>query len=794
MFFMSSVVLPHLRLRKIILPPALGALGVLFLALALRLYRLLDNNIWWDEGWTLWLSRLDLPRIALLTAADEHPPLHYWLMHYWMAGIGASAFSGRLFSVFFGILGIAVVYRLAKRIGGGKLGVLAALLLTLSPFHILWSQDIKDYTVSGFFALLSLWCTYSLFSGGQIASRQRRWLWLGYVAGMTLAIYSHYLAALIFLADNLFVGLVLAWQWFRRQKPLPDFIRWSLAQLAVLGLFAPWLLLYWNDAPSRTAAPAVDPGFFVQLTATLFAVGVTLHLEQYIPQVIFLGILAGIGGIWLVRYVIQLPRSRSVSSSREYRLAAGALLGLILISIPPLFVYTLSLTPVAIFHPKIQPRYLLLFLPGFVLLLTLGISWLRRLSKPLAMVLVVAAVCMQIQPLAAYYQGRRLRDDYFTLANTINAFARPGDSILLNTDQEWPTFLYYLRAPIPWGGVSSQPMNEKRATRLASQAVSSSEAVWVVTIPEALQKDPQHLLPAKLAQARPKQFEHDFGDSLLALYAGAPRDLNEVPAENFSPQYPGVIPLASGVQLVGYDLATQEPTGGDTLHFVTYWAAGAPVTVTVELRDARDGVIRADSQVVQRGQRYRIQSDLTLPPRAAGRYALVVRVTDKAYSLAVLAVTPRFMPPPAQPIHNPLDYALGDAIRLRGYNLPRTTQRPGERVTLILFWGSRQPISMSYKVFVQLVGTEFNAAQNNFLWGQVDTIPFRGGFPTTMWEAGDLLPDRYDLTVAPDAPPGQYQLLAGMYDPVTGQRLPVTNAAGEAQGDAIQIGTVTITP
>ena len=71
---------------QIVFPPALGALGVTLLAFGLRLYRLADKNVWWDEGWTLWLSRLDLVQIALRTANDEHPPLHYWLMHFWLAG------------------------------------------------------------------------------------------------------------------------------------------------------------------------------------------------------------------------------------------------------------------------------------------------------------------------------------------------------------------------------------------------------------------------------------------------------------------------------------------------------------------------------------------------------------------------------------------------------------------------------------------------------------------------------------------------------------------------------------
>src|SRR5512135_2863909 len=102
------------------------AMAITGLAFFLRVYRLADNNIWWDEGWTIWLSRHDLAWIALRTASDEHPPLHYWLVHFWdlVAGGDAAAgaptqvqaFIGRFFSVFFGLLTVALLYRIGRRI------------------------------------------------------------------------------------------------------------------------------------------------------------------------------------------------------------------------------------------------------------------------------------------------------------------------------------------------------------------------------------------------------------------------------------------------------------------------------------------------------------------------------------------------------------------------------------------------------------------------------------------------------------------------------------------------------
>lgn len=265
------------------------------LAFFLRVYRLADNNIWWDEGWTIWLSQHDLSWIALRTASDEHPPLHYWLMHFWNLVVGGDAaalaptqveaFAGRFVSVFFGLLTVALLYRIGRKIGGNALGLVAALLLTLARFHVWWSQDIKNYTLSGFFALASVWFVLALVSKDATKAQSHKgfrvpffaswrlrgksiWLWLGYVLSITVALYSHYLAALIFLADNLFVLMVLLREWRegraatseqrealwevantsmsatasdQRESPweVAPTVEWVIAQVAVLALYTP---------------------------------------------------------------------------------------------------------------------------------------------------------------------------------------------------------------------------------------------------------------------------------------------------------------------------------------------------------------------------------------------------------------------------------------------------------------------------------------------------------------------------------------------------------------------------
>jgi hypothetical protein len=54
-----------------------------------------------------------------------------------------------------------------------------------------------------------------------------------------------------------------------------------------------------------------------------------------------------------------------------------------------------------------------------------------------------------------------------------------------------------------------------------------------------------------------------------------------------------------------------------------------------------------------------------------------------------------------------------------------------------------------------------------------------GFYPTTGWEAGEIVRDQYDILISPDAPAGEYQIEVGMYLAEMGERLPVFGENGE---------------
>lgn len=91
-------------------------------------------------------------------------------------------------------------------------------------------------------------------------------------------------------------------------------------------------------------------------------------------------------------------------------------------------------------------------------------------------------------------------------------------------------------------------------------------------------------------------------------------------------------------------------------------------------------------------------------------------------------------------------------------------QRDDElRVTLD--WAATEAIAGDYTVFVHL----FDAAGSKIAQG--DAAPRAGFWPTSRWRAGEPVTSTHTLPLPPDLPAGEYTLNAGMYDPLTGQRL-----------------------
>jgi hypothetical protein len=100
-----------------------------------------------------------------------------------------------------------------------------------------------------------------------------------------------------------------------------------------------------------------------------------------------------------------------------------------------------------------------------------------------------------------------------------------------------------------------------------------------------------------------------------------------------------------------------------------------------------------------------------------------------------------------------------------------------ERLRLTLYWQALRHMSRDYKSFVHVAdpATGVPVAQD-------DAMPHRGGYPTRFWAPGEIVVDHIPINLG-GAPPGNYDLALGLYDPASLERLPLLIAGDERPDD-----------
>jgi hypothetical protein len=79
---------------------------------------------------------------------------------------------------------------------------------------------------------------------------------------------------------------------------------------------------------------------------------------------------------------------------------------------------------------------------------------------------------------------------------------------------------------------------------------------------------------------------------------------------------------------------------------------------------------------------------------------------------------------------------------------------------------------VNLRVFVHFIGPDGR------LWGQSDKWN-PADFPMVGWPLDQYVRDEHDALLRPDAPPGEYSVIAGLWDGDTGQRMRLLDAQGE---------------
>ncbi len=723
-------------------------LPLLVLAAALRFYAIGRSSFWSDEGNTWALIQRSFGHIARDAAADIHPPGYYWLLKLWASVWGLSPAALRSFSALCGVLLVALIFVLAQRLARPearlRLPLLAGLMAALNPFQIYYSQEARMYMLLALESAALFWLLLALQDAQRAGAPPRRLngLAAGYALVAAAGLWTHYSFPIVLAA----AGLAWLTDWLLRARfdfnGTRHFVRFALANGAVLLLFAPWLPTAWRQVtqwPQGGEAIGALDGLALTLRTLLFGPMRTLP-EPLWPWLAAAGVLPllGIAGLRTARGVAPVT------------LWLGA---------PVLLMFALGLFSDAFL------KFLLVASPAWCLLVAgaaeIAPARTQRIRGGPALLIALGAAAAALAVLPGYYRSPTARDNYKGIAAWLAAAADPAtDLVILDAPGQADVWAVY----DPGLPVLSLP-----ATRPADTGATEAALTAVVA-----GKEKVYALFWATDEADPDGVVEGWLDA--NLYPGAQSWQGNVRLAQYVQPPPLACSDASGdlgaVALTRVCTPERAATAGAPYVVGLEWLAGAPITQTlnasVQLLDVRDQVIAQQdgpaggarpSTAWLPGEAVADKHALLIPDGTPpGAYRLVVALYDAATgarlagahgdALALGDVEIRRAASPLDaaliPMQQRVARSLGP-VALLGYDqyakgfayAPLTPLKAGDLLHVTLYWQAPDPMPADWPA---------DATFTLRLGGQEVSAPLAGGnYPTAAWLAGEVVRADFDV-------------------------------------------------
>ncbi|MGZ4925275.1 MAG: glycosyltransferase family 39 protein [Halobacteriota archaeon] len=449
---------------------SVALLGAILIGALLRLYHLGTQSIWWDEAFSVWISQLSLSQIVQRTAVDVHPPLYYFILHYWIAVFGSSEIAVRSLSALFGVLAIPAIYLVGRQLFDKEAGLVGALILALSALNIWYSQEARMYSLMVLLALLSMYFFIRFVQGGTVTTS------VGYVASTTLLVYTHNYGWFVVVAQNIYLLTLFVSSRDHVSRLRPR--HWALLQALLVTLYVPWIpflglqLSHASAELSHIAPPTLRTVFNVFIgyagMDVLFALFVGLSLFSLFTYQKYRGVMG-----W------KAPLKALQSYAWDVRVA----------NVEPVYflvvwLLTINIAPLII-SVAVQPIYQNLYTIAASLALYLLVAkGIRNINHRYAKVAVIGlVVALMAVPVHTSYTTV-IKPQAREATSFIDTNAKSGDVVLISPIGHSLVFAHYNNRtdvavrPIHYWNVPSSGAHAQDKTQEVQSYVNGSDRVW----------------------------------------------------------------------------------------------------------------------------------------------------------------------------------------------------------------------------------------------------------------------------------------------------------------------------
>jgi 4-amino-4-deoxy-L-arabinose transferase-like glycosyltransferase len=395
---------------------ALGALCIAAAALRMATSR----GLWVDEAISVRQAQLPLgTMLADVRDSDVHPPLHHSLLWATVRLFGTSEFAARLPSLIAGVALVPAMAWTGRLLYDRRTGWLAAVLATIAPFAVWYSQEARMYSLFMVLAAVAIGVQVRTLRHGAT----RDWVLFGAVTAAML--WTQYFAVLPVLVQQAAFGAVL-WRDRHDHARRRLLVRgWlistavvAVAMLPVLPILLDQLAAYGERGAGLTPGQAGAGSSTLGSSISVYAVGANLiwatlgyHADGAMIQ------LAAMWPLLMLLALVMLGRGRSGRSVY--------LLALVIVPMTALFIVG------SMKRDLFELRYFAGAVPAILLLGARVVTSTVLRRGPLLLSAAVAAAALSIALVDQQLNGAnpRLYDFEGALAD-IAERAEPGDVVL----------------------------------------------------------------------------------------------------------------------------------------------------------------------------------------------------------------------------------------------------------------------------------------------------------------------------------------------------------------------------
>lgn len=221
-----------MKIKNIVHSDSLYIWFILLIGGLFRFYNLAGKNFWYDEACSLSFAQYRWQEV--ISHRYMLKPVYFIMLKLWVGLFGTSEFVVRTLSVIFGWFSIFLIYKLGKNLFSKSIGLISALILSISPYHVYYSQQARNYSMFLFLSLLSMLIFLCL------KKKVTRTISLLFILSNLLLIYTHPFGIFVLITQAVFSPIL----WGNREEKKKIFFLLTILFVCAL----PILIVFVNDS------------------------------------------------------------------------------------------------------------------------------------------------------------------------------------------------------------------------------------------------------------------------------------------------------------------------------------------------------------------------------------------------------------------------------------------------------------------------------------------------------------------------------------------------------------------